>query len=279
MGPSAAVACHLLLQAVAMLGGWLVSRRATPHGRTWLLGAAACFLTLNLLLADGALLLALLPLRDLALFGNQTPLAAGLFAGLALGAAGLPWWRRMLVAALLVLVADIAVCWPLLRPIPVTADLWSDDACLQTTESTCAPAAAATLLRLSGITADEATLARWCLTSQAGTTHWGLWRGLRALSDGTPWAVRAGDPGVDAVLAGPPAIVSVVLTKDLDRRDPRYRKEWGWILGQPHAVVYLGPGSKPGLVRIADPKVGVEEWDESGLRELWNGQAFWLVRR
>ncbi len=277
MSPIVAVCVHVVLQSGAVALGW---RAAGSSGkRHWIMAAGVLLLATSLLLADGSLLLAMLPIRDLALVGNQTPLAAGLLAGTVAGTLSLARWRRLATALIFLIIADGAVLLPLVQRPPVTASQWVDGVCLQSTESTCAPAAAATLLRLHGIEADETSMATWCLTTDAGTTHWGLWRGLRALSDDSGWMVQAGDPGIEAVLSGPPAIVSVVLTRALDHREPRYRAEWGWLLGQPHAVVYLGPGKRPELIRIADPKIGIEEWNVQALRDLYNGQVYRLIRR
>ena len=178
---------------------------------------------------------------------------------------------------MLLAVADVAAWGHLLRPTPETGDERDGIACLQTTESTCAPAAAVTLLGLHGISSDEATLASSCRTTVSGTTRWGLWRGLRLATADSAWEVVAAESPIDDVLGRGPAIVSVVLTAELDAQDPRYRGDWGWVLGQPHAVVYLGPGDAPGTVRIADPKMGVETWKEVALRALWHRQVFRLI--
>lgn len=241
---------------------------------------AASFILLGaaLLARDSWWLLRLFPVTDLILWGDLTPLAAGAIAGIALSST-LPRWRRWTVGLLLLAIAD-AVAWGhLVKPTPETIDEWDCIACLQTTESTCAPAAAATLLGLHGIAGDEGALASACRTTDAGTTRWGLWRGLRITTAGSPWEVVASDPPIEEVLGRGPAIVSVSLTAELDAQDPRYRREWGWGLGQPHAVVYLGPGDRSGSVRIADPKLGIEQWDEAGLRALWNRQVFRLLPR
>jgi len=58
-------------------------------------------------------------------------------------------------------------------------DEWRDDVCLQSTESSCGPAAAATLLRAHGVQAREAELARECFTSRGGTENWYLARAIR----------------------------------------------------------------------------------------------------
>jgi len=70
---------------------------------------------------------------------------------------------------------------PLLRPPQWSQfhDRWSDGVCLQSTESSCGPACAATLLRLLGQTTTEEQIARESLTSRSGTENWYLARTLR----------------------------------------------------------------------------------------------------
>ncbi len=58
-------------------------------------------------------------------------------------------------------------------------DRWSDDVCLQTSESSCGPACAATLLRRLGKQATEQQIARESFTSGNGTENWYLARTLR----------------------------------------------------------------------------------------------------
>jgi hypothetical protein len=58
-------------------------------------------------------------------------------------------------------------------------DRWSDGVCLQTSESSCGPACAATLLRQLGQPASEKEIARESYTSRHGTENWYLARALR----------------------------------------------------------------------------------------------------
>src|SRR5258706_16390055 len=70
----------------------------------------------------------------------------------------------------------------------------------QTEDSSCAPAAAATLLRALGLEPDatEADLARDCLTNpRRGTSDLGLFRGLARHAQGR--AVRFTTPGLDGL--------------------------------------------------------------------------------
>lgn len=74
---------------------------------------------------------------------------------------------------------------PYLKPIVMPPrwsqfqDRWSDGICLQTSESSCGPACAATLLRGGGGSATEEQIARESFTSRTGTEVWYLARTLR----------------------------------------------------------------------------------------------------
>jgi hypothetical protein len=63
--------------------------------------------------------------------------------------------------------------WDLFR------DVWSGPVCLQTSESSCGPACAATILRQLGKNATEKELAAAAFTSRNGTENWYLARALR----------------------------------------------------------------------------------------------------
>ena len=79
----------------------------------------------------------------------------------------------------------IGLLVPYLKPILRPPDWkqfqnrWSEDVCLQTSESSCGPACAATLLRRLGKTATEEQIARASFTSRNGTENWYLARTLR----------------------------------------------------------------------------------------------------
>lgn len=70
---------------------------------------------------------------------------------------------------------------PILRPPRWGAfqDRWSEGVCLQTSESSCGPACASTLLRQLGKPATEKEIAQASFTSRSGTENWYLARALR----------------------------------------------------------------------------------------------------
>ncbi len=116
---------------------------------------------------------------------------------------------------------------------------WKSVCCLQTTASTCAPAAAATLLKLHGIDAREDEMTRTCLTNTNGTTFWGMYHGLRERTDAAGKSVEVGTIDCDAFLAqNEPAVVFVMLTREADNLDKRYANDWGWNCARPAAHRY-----------------------------------------
>ena len=83
----------------------------------------------------------------------------------------------------------LAATWPLLGRTPACSERWDElGTCLQTTDYTCSPACAATLLKKYGIAATEQEMAELCLTRR-GTSWQGLYRGLKLKTAGTDWDV------------------------------------------------------------------------------------------
>jgi len=90
---------------------------------------------------------------------------------------------------------------PILRPPRWSQfqDRWSDSVCLQTSESSCGPACAATILLQLGKSATEKEIAQESLTCRTGTENWYLARALRRrgvkvrflFSTGQPWPFPA----------------------------------------------------------------------------------------
>jgi len=133
--------------------------------------------------------------------------------------------------------------------------------CYQTTSYTCAPAAAATMLRLSDVMTDEREMADLCLTREGrGTLDLGLYRGLNV-------KLREAHAGL--------AVRLVRLTYDDLLRAPkpcilRVR------LGLDHIVVVRG--TQGDQVEIFDPAAPAYRvcWDRQKLIEWaeWSGYAF-----
>lgn len=132
-----------------------------------------------------------LPFTELAAAGAG--LSAGALAELAAGG-------KLLTRPLLVTLLSIGIAGPYLKPIltPVGpsrfADRWRDGVCLQSTESSCGAASAATVLRALGVCLREQDLARECFTSLGGTENWYLARAFRRRGFDVRYRIESGLP-------------------------------------------------------------------------------------
>jgi hypothetical protein len=88
--------------------------------------------------------------------------------------------RSFLIPVVLGFTLALPYLKPLVRPLNQAAlhDAWKDNTCLQSTLSTCGPAAAATIVRRLGGSLSEQQLARESFTSGTGTENWYLARTL-----------------------------------------------------------------------------------------------------
>lgn len=190
--------------------------------------------------------------------------------------------RRVTAFSLLTLVAGYATVSPLMGH---TAEQmsqtghWEQGVCLQSTNFTCSPAAAATLLNHYGIATSEKEMAGLCLTRE-GTTWQGLYRGLKLKTEHTPYDVEVFDRKTLSDLerlSAEPLLLCVEL-KRAAVANPYYTRELGWIPGQPHSVVLFG-FKNPQLLDVGDPTHGRERWSTEDMQTLWHGQGLRLVRR
>jgi hypothetical protein len=219
----------------------------------------------------------LIPLPSFIIYGQPAYLLAIILAAVLLRHP-IPRWRSIPLAIVLVLFAAGELTGPLREPPPACRNRWRDGVCLQTSDSSCSAAAAATLLRQRRIPATEQEMARLCLTNADGTLSRGLYRGLHLKTKGTSFRVKVGRTTVAELQASDelPVIISVLLTPEVAARAPVYAGEWGWTPGLGHTVVVLGfPGD--GLVTIGDPGVGRERWALEHLRDLMTGEYITIV--
>jgi hypothetical protein len=222
-----------------------------------------------------------LPFSNLIVVGNWLPLFSAALAGLVWARLGTDPARRAVVACSLGLAGLLAATWPLLGRTPVCTERWDKlGTCLQTTNYTCSPACAATLLKRYGIAATEQEMAELCLTRR-GTSWQGLYRGLKLKTAGTDWDVEVCQGPVDAVTerSGGPMILSVGLAAGTPD-SAELTREFGWVPGIHHSVV-LETVRSGGVVVIADPsqEMSREHWDRATLSTLWRGTALRLVPR
>ncbi|MHC4199831.1 MAG: cysteine peptidase family C39 domain-containing protein [Planctomycetota bacterium] len=270
----------LLLSGGLCAATWALAKGLSKKQLT-LLGICSTIgiLAFGAFLSDSPWIASVIPAHAIVVYGNLMPLLAGPLVGIVLRS-GLALRRRLLPTAALVLIGGYSLCAPLLKEVPTCADRWKDGVCLQTSQASCAPAAAATLLAHYGIRASEQEMARLCLTDRSGTRFHGLCRGLRIKTEGTARHMKIGTGSVEDLRTGVelPALVYVKLTPEVDRRDRRYSTEWGWIVGVTHTVVVFAfPNEKK--VDVGDPAFGRERWGIEAFQDLCTGRFIVLVAR
>ncbi len=130
------------------------------------------------------------------------------------------------------------------------------EVCLQSTQSTCGPASAATILKSFGRTASERELAQEAFTYRGGTESWYLARALRRRGLDADFVFQS--PDAKSVPA--PSIAGVVLKG-----------------GSGHFIAILD--STPESVIIADPLVGRIDIKRSDLKNRYRFTGFFLAVR
>ena len=232
---------------------------------------------------------ALMPGSSVVFWSNLMPILLCFAAGLASETPSRARISRFSTVVALLLLAAAYALIPYSRPVLAPVSLgegssWQGDVCLQSHPSTCAPAAAATLLRLSGIEAGEQELVRACLTSSYGTEPLGLYRGLAlstrgplvprvADSDPLAWERRGELPNIALVRFETPSREDHVLARHERRGSLR------WLLGprsEGHAIVVLGQDGD-GNWQIADPAIGTTTWSRDEFLGRFTGDAIYLA--
>jgi hypothetical protein len=222
-----------------------------------------------------------LPFSSLVVLSNWLPLFAAVLAGIAWRSAAGSRVRQWVLTGSLLVTALYALVFPALGSAPACGNRWDKTGiCLQTTNLTCSPACAATLLAAHGIPASEQEMAELCLTRR-GTSWQGLYRGLKLKTAGTPWDVEvvACSTAELRKLSGRPMILSVGLERG-NPADTDYTREFGWVPGVNHSVI-LHKFTSTGAAVISDPSIEMsrEQWDGPMLQTLWRGYAIRLVPR
>jgi hypothetical protein len=221
------------------------------------------------------------PTSSLIILSNWLPILAAVLAAVVWRRAEGSKPRQWIYAGGLLVSGGYAMVHPLLGSPPECGERWDRlGTCLQTTDNTCSPACAATLLKHYGIATTEREMAELCLTRE-GTSWQGLYRGLKLKTAGTRYdvEVRRCSSGTLRQLAGEPMILSVGLEAG-STVDREFTREFGWEPGVNHSVVLVG-FSSTGNAIIADPSQELcrEHWDRETLDTLWRGYAFRLVER
>lgn len=175
-----------------------------------------------------------------------------------------PTLRKQISAAFIPFITLICVAIPYLKQIFLRpdwasfSDRWSGNVCLQSSESSCGPASAATLLRLNGKRVSEKQIAQESFTTRRGTENWYLVRALRRHGLRVNYAIQKPN-SVDFLF---PSIVGVRL---------------GGKTGAGHFIVVLGKQGNKYV--IGDPLDGREELNESDLLDQYYLTGFSIVAR
>jgi hypothetical protein len=270
---------------VLFLAARALGRRLSPaYARGLALATTAAIGFVVACLSDNILIAKFLPVSNLIVVGNPIPLLVSVLAGLAWslipGTSKASGVRRVVAVLTLQGLGWLTVVQPLWGEAPRCRDRWEGDFCLQSTETTCTAACAATLLRAHGIPTTEQEMADLCLTRR-GTLQRGLFRGLKLKTAGTPWDVEIIRGSFDDLkrLGDGPCILMTGLPPNREAA-AIYVERYGWTPGEWHSVLFYG-FRKGGLVAMGDPTPGIgrENWSEDDLRLLWNRRGMRLVRR
>jgi hypothetical protein len=223
-----------------------------------------------------------LPFSNLIVISNwYLPLAA-ILGGLAWQRIEQHSVRRWIVVVLLLSSSLYATMRPVWGVPPQCHQQWEQTPrgrlFYQTTTSTCSAAAAATLLSIHDIPADEQEMAELCLTRD-GTTWKGLFRGLTLKTSASPWSVEVFHCAPGELLRDDDLPIVLCTKLAVDHPHARfYEQEWGWIPGTSHTVVVLRR-ARQGEFVVHDPVAGIEIWSAEDLQAVWTGEGMRLVTR
>jgi len=314
-------ACCLALSSAILFVVGRHWGQSLPKAKATALGMAVvgALLSYVLLLSDSLLLVAFFPFSNLIILDNGIPCFTSLVAGIAwsliprqaatkpaaltesqlstpvatpplaaveVGERSSPMTpglrlRRLTIVVILQVMGAIAVVRPLWGQPPHCQNRWEGGLCIQTTDSTCTAACAASLLRAYGIESSEQEMADLCLTRGRGTLWQGLYRGLKLKTAGTPWDVAIVQGPFDNLrsLEDRPAILAAGVPRNATLA-PIYTERYGWAPGEWHSVLFYKFRGN-GLVAMGDPTpgIGLENWTEDDLRLLWFGRGMRLVPR
>jgi hypothetical protein len=264
------------LSVLTFIAGRLVR---APRVSQWFFTALLASLSFAWIFSGDLGWAAIVPAASVIFVSNLMPMLLSFAAGLASEATALTRFSRPIAITSFLALATAYGLTPYARPIVYPVELgvetaWRSDVCLQSHSSTCAPAAAVTLLRLGGMTATERQLVNLCLTSSHGTEPLGLYRGLAiavehssrracvARSNPHDWAGSEQLPNISLVRLG----------------ESGHSGASHWLLGpqsEGHAIVVFDR-DKDGNWLIADPAFGKTKWTDEQFCERFTGDAIYL---
>jgi hypothetical protein len=265
----------ILLSIGCLFAFWKMFKKAGNAAKISALLVLGILVAVYLLfLRDSMLQIMLIRSENTIIWGKWLPLLTGCGVGICFGFDGekLKRVKVILVALLLVSYIDFGENF---FPHPKSKRHQIAWLTLQSSPTTCSPAAVASLLRLYKIKRDEKQMINDCLTTYRGTARQGIWRGLKK---NCPKGYK-----VTAVTYKDkkdikyPILIRAVL-KNGDPHQEKYSKEWGWEPGVPHSVV-LKADNGDGTITVGDPSCGIENWNKKSLDVLWNKQGFRIVKQ
>ncbi|MFW6161911.1 MAG: hypothetical protein ACODAJ_04030 [Planctomycetota bacterium] len=267
----------VLAAGLFVLGQWLGKKLSRRWAVVVGLVPAAAIAAHLVVLLDNPRWAWVLPVPNLVVVGDISPLAVAFLAGLAWRHIPPPVVRKLTYIVPLCVISILVSYWRLLGQPPTCQNAVVEGATLQSSPATAAPAAAASFLSLNGIETTEGEMARRCLTRSWGTTRLGLWRGLKLRTADAPQDVQLVSWTLDELRQKPSGPVLLLLDKELDQTgDPRGWSRWGLARTLPAVGVFLGFETDE-VVDVVDPNAGREQWNIRHLRLAWQGLAYRLV--
>ncbi|MCG6156512.1 hypothetical protein [Rubinisphaera margarita] len=275
-----AFAVMLVASLVCFGLGYFIAGRLTRRGRPLFLSLVLIMGAIWFLwIQDAPWLIEVLQTRNVILYGNWLSLFAGLGAGTAFRSIPGSLARRSVNAGVFFLLGIVSLLHPLWGDVPVSRNVpVTNGICFQTSDVTCSPACAATVLLQHEIPATEAEMIQLCLTRK-GTAWQGLYRGLALKTEGTPWRVEVFHGDYEDLKSLTPGwiILSVGLPQ-FGEIPSVYEDDYGWRRGDLHSVI-LREFKEDGYVLMVDPDVGEEAWAQDDLKLLYRGFGMRLVPR
>ncbi|MHC4643066.1 MAG: cysteine peptidase family C39 domain-containing protein [Planctomycetota bacterium] len=266
--------CFISVSAVvAFFCGLKISFRLGTKGRYLLLTGSLLFgIGYVFILRDSSLQILLIRNANTIFYGKWLLIISGFAAGVLTRVSSVRMWRRaVLVLALLAASSMDLFCY-FIYPRPEGGNVTAKWLSIQTTESTCSAAAAASLLRIYGIEVSEKEMIRACLSTIKGTPWQGVWRGVNLYAHPNYKAVLV--RGIDRENIEFPILISAEFNSNSEEHT-KYVSRWGWKPGTPHSVV-LFERTENGYLTVGDPAIGIERWDDEALEVLWDGQGIVL---
>lgn len=266
--------CFISASAVvAFFCGLKIGFRLGIKGRYLLLTGPLLFgIVYVFVLRDSSLQILLIKNTNTIFYGKWLLIIASFAAGVLTQVSSVRMWRRaILVLALLAASSMDFFCY-FIYPRPEGGNVTEKWLSIQTTESTCSAAAAASLLRIYGIEVSEKEMIRACLSTIKGTPWQGVWRGVNLYAPPKYKAVLV--RGIDSKNIEFPILISAEFNSSSEEHT-KYVSQWGWKPGTPHSVV-LFERTENGYLTVGDPAIGIERWDDEALEVLWDGQGIVL---